>query len=61
VASGIVGRDGRLREVEISSSDDPLFTQALLAAVAEWRFRPATVNGQPVAVFYHLVHDFTLR
>lgn len=61
VARGIVGRDGRLQDVEIVSSDDPLFTQALLAALAEWRFHPATVDGEPVAVFYQLVHDFSLR
>jgi len=36
------------------------FEAAALDAVKEWKFRPGTMNGSPVAVFYTLIVDFSL-
>jgi outer membrane biosynthesis protein TonB len=43
------------------SLDDALGLDAeALAAARLWRFEPGRLNGQPVAVFVHLVMDFRL-
>jgi outer membrane biosynthesis protein TonB len=36
-------------------------TEAALAAVRRWRFRPATLENRPVAVYYHLTVRFETR
>lgn len=56
----IIGRDGRVREPRIVQSPHALLDRAAVDAVQQWRFRPATLNGQPVDVFFHLTVRFTL-
>jgi TonB family protein len=43
-----VGADGRVKDIEIARAIDG-DTARLIGAVQEWRFRPATENGVPVA------------
>ncbi|MHB8753928.1 MAG: energy transducer TonB [Candidatus Acidiferrales bacterium] len=45
----IIGRDGRVRSVEVLSGN-PLLTHAAVAAVREWRYRPTLLNGEAVEV-----------
>lgn len=35
--------------------------QKALEAVREWKFEPATLDGEPVAVYYNLTINFTLQ
>jgi protein TonB len=35
--------------------------QAAVEAVRTWRFRPATLNGRPVDVYYNLTVNFRLQ
>jgi TonB family protein len=55
--SMIVGKDGRVKEVDI---DRPLqgHTAELLRAVQSWRFKPATENGEPVNAPYTVEISF---
>lgn len=50
----IVGVDGRGSDFEALRSDHPRLSEAAFATLAGWRFSPAMVNGEPVAV-YHIV------
>ncbi len=43
-----VGADGRVKDIDIARAI-PGDTARLIGAVQEWRFRPATENGVPVA------------
>jgi protein TonB len=48
-----VGPDGRVLEARVArSSGSELLDQAALGAVRTWRFRPAMVDGVPVAAWY---------
>ena len=58
VAKGVVTREGLLENVQILVADPP-FTEFVLDALAQWRFKPATINGEPVAVYYTVT--FRLR
>jgi TonB family protein len=52
-----VGPDGRVKEVDI---ERPLQrnTAQLISAVRSWRFKPATVNGNPVSAPYSVEITF---
>lgn len=57
-----IGRDGRLRSARAVGA--PLgfgLEEAALRALESWRFSPAQLNGNPIAVFYRLSVHFELR
>jgi len=57
----IIGKDGRVYDLEVVSGD-PLLTDAALKAVRQWRYEPTLLNGDPVQVdttidvFFNLNH-----
>jgi TonB family protein len=42
-----IGRDGIPRELKVISGD-PRLVDAARAAISQWRYRPATLGGQPI-------------
>ena len=49
-----VGADGRVTEVRLKqSSGSTLLDRTAIDTVKKWRFKPATVDGRPVAEWYH--------
>ncbi len=44
----IVGRDGRVEDYQVLRSDAPLFTEAAIAALKKFRYKPGTFHGKPV-------------
>jgi protein TonB len=49
VLHAIIGRDGTIAGLQVVSGH-PLLAPAAVAAVQEWRYRPYTLNGEPVEV-----------
>src|ERR1700739_1220122 len=45
----IISKDGTIQQLEVMSGH-PLLQQAALDAVRQWRYRPTTLNGEPVEV-----------
>jgi TonB family protein len=56
----IIGKDGRVRDVEILSGN-PILAQAALAAVREWRYRPTELNQEIVEVETEITVNFILQ
>ena len=50
----------QMQDTEVLSSIGPAFEQAVLATLPEWRFQPATLQGNPVPVYYHLTFNFKI-
>jgi len=50
VVEALVSVDGRVVETRVVQSKPP-FDEAAVAAVRQWKFRPAMSNGKPVAVW----------
>lgn len=46
-----IGKDGRVKEVQVLRSDHDGFNRNTVEAVRSWRFRPAEKDGQPVEVW----------
>jgi protein TonB len=44
----MVNERGRVDAPRIESSSDPVFNEAALAAIKQWRFDPAQRRGKPV-------------
>jgi periplasmic protein TonB len=58
----LVKADGTAGAVEIkNSSGYPLLDESARSTVQTWRFKPATVDGKPVAEWYQLAVPFTLQ
>jgi TonB family protein len=49
VLQATVGKDGRIHDLKLQSGD-PVLAQAAIGAVQQWRYRPYSLNGDPVEV-----------
>lgn len=61
VLQATIDREGRVTDLEVLRGEPFGMTEAALEAVRRWRFRPATLEGRPVAVYYHLTVRFQVR
>jgi periplasmic protein TonB len=57
---GVIGVDGRLRELRIKSGH-PLLAHAAIEAVRQWIYEPMTLNGDPVEVIAPITVTFRLN
>lgn len=56
----VVGKDGRPYDIRVGQSLGMGLDEKAIEAVNRWRFRPATLNGQPVATQIAVEVDFHL-
>lgn len=56
----VVGQDGRTYDIRVSQSLGMGLDEKAIEAVSRWRFKPATLNGQPVATRIAVEVDFHL-
>jgi protein TonB len=56
---GVIGVDGRMREVHVKSGP-ALLVKAALDAVKQWVYEPSTLNGNPVEVAGIIIVTFRL-
>ena len=59
----VIDEQGRVTSAEVieeKSIDREDLRLAAIEAVEDWTFEPATLEGEPVAVYYHLTVNFRL-
>ncbi|HVS64206.1 MAG TPA: TonB family protein [Thermoanaerobaculia bacterium] len=61
VLEAVIGVDGSVRDVEVLRALPMGLSEAAARAVARWRYRPATLDGQPLAVILTVTVDFSLQ
>lgn len=54
LAEAVVDEKGNVTSARTLRSSSPKYDAAALAALRQWKFKPATFNGKPVAVYYTL-------
>jgi protein TonB len=59
VLHAIIDKDGKVAQLEVVSGH-PLLVQAALDAVKQWRYKPTTLNGDPVEVDTTITVTFTM-
>lgn len=60
VVQATISEDGEVAKIELVSADDPAFGESAIAAVKQWRFKPATEDGKPVVSNVRFPLVFTL-
>ncbi len=61
IVQAIIDKRGDVASVKVHKALPEGLDQAAAEAIRRWKFRPATLNGQPVAVFYNLTINFRLE
>ncbi|MFA6955701.1 MAG: energy transducer TonB [Thermoanaerobaculia bacterium] len=54
IVEAVIGRDGRVKSVRVLKTLPLGLEEAAVAAVKQWTFKPATLEGKPVDVLYTL-------
>jgi len=57
---GVIGTDGRIRELKVLKGH-PLLVKAAVDAVWQWIYSPTTLNGEPVEVIAPITVNFILN
>jgi TonB family protein len=57
----VIGRDGCVRDAKVLKGLELGLDRAALDAVSEWVFKPATLDGKPVKVYYTLTVSFQVQ
>jgi protein TonB len=62
ILKAVILRDGSVTEPQVMRCCPPGFgfAEAAIAAIEQWRYRPATQDGKPVACYFTIVVDFDL-
>ena len=61
IVEGLVGEDGKVRDITVLRPVHPLLDMAARKALAEYQFKPARRNGIPIPWPYRLEVPFTLK
>ena len=56
----VIDETGEVQEVKVLKGQPGGLSEAAVEAVRRWRFEPALLDGEPVAVYYNLTINFTL-
>jgi len=61
IVEAVIDKNGNVDKVNVLKGLPMGLSDAAIEAVKEWKFRPATLNGQPVDVIFNLTVNFTLQ
>ncbi len=61
VLQTIIDVEGRITDTKVLKSPAADLAEAAVEAIRTWRFEPARLNGEPVAVYYNLTVNFRLK
>ena len=61
IVQAIIDKQGNVTNVKILKGLPMGLGEAAVDAIKQWRFKPATLNGKPVAVYYNLTVNFRLQ
>jgi len=61
IAQAIIDIEGRVGSVRILKGLPHGLSESAIETLKTWRFRPATLEGEPVAVYYNLTMNFRLE
>jgi protein TonB len=59
ILQAVINERGDVVDVKVLKSH-PLLDDSAISAVKRWKYKPATLEGKPVAVYFTVVVNFTL-
>jgi TonB family protein len=57
----VISKAGDVEGLKILSSPHPLLSAAAMNAVQQWKYRPASLNGKPLSVYFTVTVRFYFR
>ena len=61
IVQAIIDKRGDVTDIKVLKQLPMGLTEAAVGAMTQWKFKPATLNGKPVDVYYHLTVTFSLQ
>jgi TonB family protein len=61
IVQAIIDKAGNVTNVKVLKGLPMGLEEAAVEAIKQWRFKPATLNGRPVTVYYNLTVNFKLQ
>ncbi len=61
IVQAIISKQGNVENVKLLKGLPMGLDTAAVEAIKKWKFKPATLNGKPVTVYYNLTVNFTLQ
>lgn len=61
IVQAIIDKEGNVTNVKVLKGLPMGLDQSAAEAIKRWKFKPATLNGKPVAVYYNLTVNFRLQ
>ncbi len=61
IVQAIIDKQGTVTNVKVLKGLGMGLDTAAVDAIKQWKFKPATLNGKPVAVYYNLTVNFRLQ
>jgi len=61
ILQATISDEGVVEEIEVIKGLPHGLTETAMEALQQWTFEPATLDGEPVAVFYNLTFNFRLE
>jgi TonB family protein len=61
ILRAIITKEGDVQIASVVRSDHPLLEKASVEAVKQWKYRPASFNSRPVAVYFQITVSFQLK
>jgi protein TonB len=61
IVQAIIDKQGQVTNVKILKGLPMGLSEEAMAAIKRWTFKPATLNGKPVDVYYNLTVNFRLQ
>lgn len=61
IVQAVIDEAGTVVNVSIIESPNPGLNQVVIDAIKQWRYKPALLNGKPVAVYLTITVSFMLR
>ncbi|HVS02511.1 MAG TPA: TonB family protein [Thermoanaerobaculia bacterium] len=61
IVQAIIDKQGQVTNVKVLKGLPMGLDQAAAEAVKKWKFKPATLNGKPVDVYYNLTVNFRIQ
>ena len=57
----VIGKQGGVEQVEVLQELSHGLTEAAADTIRTWKFEPATLDGEPVSVYFNLTINFRLE
>jgi len=61
IVQAIIDRQGNVTNVKVLRGLPMGLDEASVEAMKQWKFKPATLNGRPITVYYNLTVNFKLQ